>query len=227
MANCPHKPLGETRSQANLADENTKDTHQAPFVCYADTHAGFATNHKDLACHTGQKEDEQLTTAEAVQKGMAVIDGGATQTIGSVAAVEAVMRQNKAKHGHSGLTGVNAKDPPVFSFGNSTENRCLSTARLQVVANGKRGEMQIHTLEDGESPILMSIDTLRRVGAIIDFEADLAVFRNLDPGRILKLTRGKSGHQLLPLAEDWMQHSQASAKPGFLSATLGTAPSCF
>ena len=114
-------------------------------MCYADTHAGFATNHEDLACHTGNKEDEPLTTAEAVQKGM--IDGGATQTIGSVAAVEAVMRQNKARHGHSGLAGVNAKDPPVFSFGNSTENRCLSTARLQVVANGKRGETQIHTLE--------------------------------------------------------------------------------
>ena len=83
-------------------------------------------NNEDLAYHVGQDEDEQLTTAEAVRTGMAVTDGGATQTIGSVASVEAVMRQNKAKRGHSGLTGVNAKDPPVLSFGNSTENCCLS-----------------------------------------------------------------------------------------------------
>ena len=133
---------------------------------------------------------------------MAVIDGGATQTIGSVAAVEAVMRKNKIKYGHSGLRGVDYQDPPVFSFGNSTENRCLSTARLGITANGQKGEMRIHTLEDGESPILMSIESLRNVGALIDFEADLAVFRNLDPGRIVRLARGKSGHQLLPLSED-------------------------
>ena len=100
--------------------------------------------------------------------------------------------------------------PPVFSFGNSTENRCLSTARLQVYAGGVPGEMQIHTLEEGESPILMSIETLRKVGAIIDFEHDLAVFRNINSTRIMKLARSRTGHQLLPLTEDWMSNSVAS-----------------
>ena len=202
VANCPHKPLSETKGQANMTGDNAKENHQAPFVCYSETHAGFATDRFDNTALATTYQDEALTTAEAVREGMAVIDGGATQTIGSVAAVEAVMRKNKIKYGHSGLRGVDYQDPPVFSFGNSTENRCLSTARLGITANGQKGEMRIHTLEDGESPILMSIESLRNVGALIDFEADLAVFRNLDPGRIVRLARGKSGHQLLPLSED-------------------------
>ncbi|CAE7303972.1 unnamed protein product, partial [Symbiodinium sp. CCMP2456] len=81
----------------------------APFVCYADVHAGFATDHDEHYAMTTVTEDDGLTTAEAVRQGMAVIDGGATQTIGSVAAVEAVMRQNRAKYGHSGLRGVDYK----------------------------------------------------------------------------------------------------------------------
>ncbi|CAE7515047.1 unnamed protein product [Symbiodinium sp. CCMP2456] len=194
VANCPHKPLSEQKGQAHLTEENPREPQQAPFVCYTDVHAGFATDHDEHYAMTAAPEDDGLTTAEAVRQGMAVIDGGA------------VMRQNRAKYGHSGLRGVDYKDPPVFSFGNSTENRCLSTARL-ITANGTAGEMRIHTLEDGESPILMSIETLRRVGAIIDFVSDLAVFRNLDPGRIVRLAFGKSGHQLLPLSEDLLGNS--------------------
>ena len=213
VANCPHKPLSETKGQANMTGDNSKENHQAPFVCYSETHAGFATDHFDNTALATISQDEALTTAEAVREGMAVIDGGATQTIGSVAAVEAVMRKNKAKYGCSGLRGVDYQDPPVFSFGNSTENRCLSTARLGITANGQKGEMRIHTLEDGESPILMSIESLRNVGALIDFEADLAVFRNLDPGRIVRLARGKSGHQLLPLSEDLLGASMQTQQP--------------
>ncbi|OLQ11583.1 hypothetical protein AK812_SmicGene4618 [Symbiodinium microadriaticum] len=213
VANCPHKPLSETKGQANMTGDNSKENHQAPFVCYSETHAGFATDHFDNTALATISQNEALTTAEAVREGMAVIDGGATQTIGSVAAVEAVMRKNKAKYGCSGLRGVDYQDPPVFSFGNSTENRCLSTARLGITANGQKGEMRIHTLEDGESPILMSIESLRSVGALIDFEADLAVFRNLDPGRIVRLARGKSGHQLLPLSEDLLGASMQTQQP--------------
>ena len=57
---------------------------------------------------------EELTTQDVVWRGMAVIDGGATQTIGSVAAVEAVLEQNRRKHGGSRLVGVSTQNPPTF-----------------------------------------------------------------------------------------------------------------
>ena len=132
---------------------------------------------------------------------------GATQTIGSVAAVEAILNRNRYKHGVSKLSGVDASNPPSFSFGNSTENRCLSTAKLKISANGAPGELRIHTLDSGSSPVLLSIETLRRLGAVIDFEHDLMVLRNLDAERVIKLERGQSGHQLMDLTQDWNRNA--------------------
>ena len=44
--------------------------------------------------------------------------------------------------------------------------------------------------------------TRRALGAIIDFEEDLVVFRRLDDRRMIQATRSQSGHQLLPLTEN-------------------------
>ena len=212
-ANCPHKPI------AAQAESSASEVQQAPFVCYMEQvgnqdsvehaledadFAGCAQPAADQTAFEAGKLGEGLSTQEAVQKGMAVIDGGATQTIGSVKALEAVLRRNLEKYGNSKLKDLNTKDPPIFSFGNSSENRCLSTAKLGVVAGGVPGELSVHTLEQGQSPILLSIEALRKLGAVIDFNADLVVFRHLNAGRIIRLARGKTGHQLLPLTEDWL-----------------------
>ena len=133
-----------------------------------------------------------------------------------MAAVEAVLQKNLCDHGDSRLRGVSTLGVPTFSFGNSTEDRCLSTARLGVSANGAPGEISVHTLDRGQSPILLSIDTLRGLGALIDFQSDLLVFRNLDSRRIIKLGRSRTGHQLLPMTEDWLRcaHVTTVAVPG-------------
>ena len=153
-ANCPHKPVG-TAAQTDAGSSS------GPFVCMAE-----AAETKDLgeiyehptinyaqAALSAGPSTEALTTHEAVKRGMCVIDGGATQTIGSIEALEAVLEQNRRRHGASRLRGISSDDPPVFSFGNSTENRCCSTARLGVCADGKPGELQVHTLDQGQSPI--------------------------------------------------------------------------
>ena len=232
-ANCPHKPIGDGPSQANLAQagSSSSEPQQAPFVCYLDeamagnkdeigeesltNFVGYATEE----CLQTTNAAAAISTSEAVAQGMAVIDGGATQTIGSVKALEAVLAKNRQKYGTSGLKGVNVDEPPTFSFGNSTENRCLSTAQLHVQANGGAGELRVHTLECGESPILLSIQTLRSLKAIIDFESDTVVFRALDPHRLVDLTRGSSGHQLLSLTEDLLSNSTTTTRavPSLLS----------
>ncbi|CAE7233778.1 RE1 [Symbiodinium sp. KB8] len=219
--NCPNRPSGSA-SQTDLA--SGQKTESAPFVCFTEAAAIVETRSKDDGFAGFVQDDEvpaiveeafgtqpppgMITTQEAVKRGMCVIDGGATQTIGSVAALEAVLEQNRMLHGSSRLRNLDTSNPPVFSFGNSTENKCLSTAKLEVSANGQRGEIKVHALDQGQSPILMSVDTLRSLGAIIDFKSDLAVFRALDDKRVIHLTRGQSGHQLLSLTEDWMTHAE-------------------
>ncbi|CAE7327782.1 unnamed protein product, partial [Symbiodinium microadriaticum] len=213
-ANCPHKPVG-TAAQTD-AGSSSGAPQQAPFVCMAEAA-------ETKAALSAGPSSEALTTHEAVKRGMCVIDGGATQTIGSIEALEAVLEQNRRRHGASRLRGINSDDPPVFSFGNSTENRCCSTARLGVCADGKPGELQVHTLDQGQSPILLSVEALRRLGAIIDFREDLAVFRALDDRKVLRLVRGQSGHQLLSLTEDWMAQAEpaSTAVPGLASYLQG------
>ncbi|CAE7790042.1 RE1, partial [Symbiodinium sp. CCMP2456] len=164
-ANCPHKPIGDGPSaQANLAQASSSgEPQQAPFVCYMDqaeaqnteetttlpmnNFVGYVT---EEAFQTGAPEAPEgpPTTSEAVARGMAVIDGGATQTIGSVRALEAVLNQNRKKYGSSGLKGLSSDEPPTFAFGNSTENRCLSTAQIHVQANGSPGHQLLSLTED-------------------------------------------------------------------------------
>ena len=82
-----------------------------------------------------------------------------------------------------------------------------------ITAGGRKGELRVHTLDRGEGPLLFSVEALRSLGAVIDFQADLAVFRNLDPTQVVQLERSSTGHQLLPLTEDLFAKATKTAEP--------------
>ncbi|CAE7897668.1 unnamed protein product, partial [Symbiodinium necroappetens] len=92
--------------------------------------------------------------------------------------------------------------PPTFGFGNSSSDRCVSTVSVGLKADGKDGEMTIHAPNKGEGPILLSVATLRKLGAVLDFENDLVVFRRLNRKKIIKVGRSATGHQTLSLKDD-------------------------
>ena len=165
------------------------EPQHAPFVCFGDV---------DIAWASGTS----MTTEEAISEGMAVIDGGATKTLGSIAAIESLMAKDREHRGHDGVRGVDTSNRPVFSFGNSSRNRCASTVQMLLEAAGKPGQIQIHTLEEGKGPILLSVDTLRTLKAVIDFEHDVVVFRALDDKKLIPVNRSATGHQLIPLSRD-------------------------
>ena len=77
-----------------------------------------------------------LSTSEVVAQGKAVIDGGATRTIGSVTALSQVAELNEKKRGVTGVEQVDLNERPVFGFGNSSKNRRVSTASLSVPLGG-------------------------------------------------------------------------------------------
>lgn len=68
--------------------------------------------------------------------------------------------------------------------------------------------LKIHALDQGSAPVLVSVDTLRRLGAIVDFRHDKAVFTDVNPKRVVELQRSAAGHQLIPLTEDFMAKGQ-------------------
>lgn len=196
VAQCPKRALSQPASA-----HETHETESAPFVCSA----------TELdAAHVASGG---LTTQEALSQGMAILDGGATRTLGSVAAMEKLMEINQSKKGHDGVKRIDHTLRPTFGFGNSSSDKCMSTAWLSVQAGGRDGQLKVHTLDRGSSPILFSIETLRSLGALIDFEHDLLVFRKLDPARVIPLERSCTGHQLLPLCDDWYHQAKKASAP--------------
>ena len=189
---CPNK------TQAHTAEVQ----EHAPFICMT-----------DQVMNTDSTNANMSTTHQAMENGRAVIDGGATRTLGSVAAVERLMAINAENNGDAGVAKLDVNQRPVFGFGNSSSDRCLSTVWMKILAEGWEGHLKVHTLDKGEGPILFSVETLRSLGALIDFEHDLIVFRHLSNERIIQLERSSSGHQLLPLAQDWYQGSQKTNAP--------------
>ena len=141
-----------------------------------------------------------------------MVDGGATRTLGSVAAVERLMELNRQHYGEDRLAKLDVDQKPTFGFGNSSSDQCLSTAWMKILANGRNGELKIHTLDKGNGPILFSVEALRALGALIDFEHDLVVFRKLNGERIIQMEQSSSGHQLLPLSSDLYEKSFQATK---------------
>eukprot|EP00439_Symbiodinium_sp_Y106_P000321 s5476_g1.t1 len=187
-ANCSLPPQA-----AKVTDEPPEGGATSSFVCY--------TEGENLAMSVG------LSTDEAVRKGMAVIDGGATRTLSSIKALEHIMNHNIREKGYDGLVGMSLQDRPLFSFGNGTQDRCASTVQLRLDAAERQGELTVHCLDRGEGPLLLSIDALRKLDAIIDCRNDLICLRALDPRRLIKVERSQTGHQLLPVTTDIFKNS--------------------
>ena len=143
---------------------------------------------------------------------MGVIDGGATKTLASVAALEALMRHNHDLRGDHGVREVDKGLRPTFSFGNSSSNKCISTAHMSITAGGKPGVMRVHTIEEGQGPLLISIETLRSLKAIIDFSTDMVVFRGISDRHIIPLRTSATGHQLLPLTADLLSEAHTAQR---------------
>lgn len=154
-----------------------------------------------------------LSTEDAVKKGYGIVDGGATKTLASVYALEAVASENLRKHQDDKIIDIDPTNKPTFGFGNSSRNQCCSTAKIGIRAGNQEGVLQVHAIEEGTGPLLLSISTLRALGAVIDFEADLIAFRRLDDRRLIKAERSQSGHQLLPMTEDLFKGSVQCHKP--------------
>eukprot|EP00435_Cladocopium_sp_Y103_P016140 s1467_g4.t1 len=198
IADCKEKP--KSSEQANTATET------APFVFWS------SQEPRDGACElawgTSEMEQACVTTSQVVSQGKAVLDGGATRTIGSIEALESLANINVEKRVHTGIEKVDLSERPVFGFGNSSKNQCASTASVSVPMGGKMGTLKIHALDQGSAPILLSVHSLRKLGAIVDFENDMAVFRHVDPTRVIQLERSAAGHQIMPLTEDVYQSAR-------------------
>ena len=161
---------------------------------------------------SSQKEELGFSLDSIVNAGHAIIDGGATSSVGSVEALEKIIELQR-QSGFSSEVEVEPSSRPNFRFGNNGRKQCLSTTTLSVPLNDQQGSMRIHVHDIEGQPVLLSVAALRALKATIDFEHDEMILKAVDPSRIIQLERAASGHQLFPLAADIMSQSTKRSSP--------------
>ena len=144
--------------------------------------------------------------AEAETAGFMVIDSGATQSIGSVLALEALAE----KLGNTKFE-INTAAKTNFRFGNGSVGTSSSEVMLTHQAGGKAVKIRMAALETSAYvPLLASVQFLESLGARLCFvEGTLETYYGTT-----RLQRASNGHWLLNLArEDLMDTTTARVKP--------------
>ncbi|CAE7339695.1 unnamed protein product [Symbiodinium pilosum] len=157
-------------------------------------------------------ETEDILSAEAaltnhrdvIASGMGIVDCGATASLASVDALEAIMRLN-LKKGHDDKVTVLPGLRPTFRFGNGERKECISSVHLRVDMAERTGKMQLHVHDTPEQPALVSVKALKQLGAVIDFSTNQCVFQQINPCAVVQLEAADNGHLLMPLASNLLE----------------------
>ena len=155
--------------------------------------------------------EEALSVAGQLYPGFAVVDSGATETVGSLDALEAVVSMRRRQYGLENVQ-VFPEAKRNFRFGNGQQQRATSFVEVPQTLNGRAVALGVYALDVPRVPILLSIRTLKRLGSVIDFEKKTIVFKAIDPGVTIALHESASGHLLLDLVHDWLRQPGSSPK---------------
>ena len=134
--------------------------------------------------------------------GYAVVDTGATETVGSLEAIEHIMLRRRERFGPEEI-GIHPSKQKRFKFGNAQERTSESFLVLPQSINGIPTSLGIYTLDVPGVPILLGIKTMKKLGALINVVEPSLVFTKVFPGVRIPLIRGQNGHLLLDLCTDW------------------------
>ena len=196
--NCPVK-----RASANVAEEHAE-------VAFS------ATNGSCEKCETPEisfaATSGLVDLPRTIREGKAVIDCGATATLGSVAALESLMTMNRLHHGEDRVS-VDPDVRPVFKFGNNGTKSCMSTVALGVDIGQKKGNLQVHVHDVENQPILISVKALKALGAVLDFDRNEVIYRKVCPRSVVPLEAAANGHLLMPLGENLLKGAKVRHEP--------------
>ena len=163
-----------------------------------------------------EDEDEAYIAMQETSKGKMVLDSGATTCCGSVVALEALQRMRVEKEGNDGVASFDPEDNQRFKFGNGEAQSSLGRADLRISSGGEEGQVSVQVLETKGRyvPMLGSVKLLRDLGAVVDFDQDEAIFKKVDPNKVVQLERASSGHLLLDLQKDLSEQMGSRPRTG-------------
>ena len=179
------------------------------------------------------------TSPDPENAGFGIIDCGATETVGSLPALESLMQARLQLSGVTEEVGVSAAPPKGFKFGNGTFSMSSSCVLVPQSIGDLQLRLQLYTLDCEGVPILIGMRTLRRLKAVVDFSKCLAIFVAVNPNLAAPLRRSKTGHLLTDLRGDWMQQGfrmddipphlrlgDEQEEENFVASVYGKFPDC-
>ena len=140
--------------------------------------------------HTEIRPPGQNTRNPVLDQCLGIIDCGATASLGSAEALEAIMSHNLQTLGRSNIE-VDPSKRPTFKFGNGDKKTCLSTAKMGLQVGERPGNMEIHIHDTPGQPVLVSRKALRSLGAIIDFGRNEVIYERVNPKAVVPLQKGQ------------------------------------
>lgn len=155
-----------------------------------------------LTASTGSSQDPH-------RLGYAVLDTGATETVGSLQAIEYIVNTRAARFGPEDI-GVDPTRTKRFKFGNAEERMAESYILLPQTVNGIPASLGVYTLDVPNVPLLIGIRTMNKLGAVINVAERTLIFTKVFPGTVIPLLRGQNGHLLLDLCKDWSREYQVT-----------------
>ncbi|CAK0831936.1 unnamed protein product, partial [Prorocentrum cordatum] len=159
--------------------------------------------------------------SRATESGHGIIDSGATNTIGGIEAIEN-LNEILAKRGHPPME-IDLNDRPVFKFGNGEVKRVLCKVKFSLLVGGTKVSIMVHAVEAPGIPILVSIETLNNLGAVIDFEASVGIFKRIDSTEMISFPRSRTGHLLIDLTCDLLGEELSNPGPADCILSRGVA----
>ena len=174
---------------------------------------GTDPSEEDSSSHfAGHSAEEAFQAKEVIDQCMGIIDSGATSSLGSIEALQAVQMHNLEHQGSSGMT-VDLTERPVFRFGNGDTKGCISTVQVELGAGDRAGTFKVHVHDSPIQPVLISRKALKSLKAVIDFEEGTVVYKAIDSKKVVRLREAENGHLLMPLTGNLVSHCQERRTP--------------
>jgi hypothetical protein len=148
---------------------------------------------------------------EQMKAGKALLDCGATHSIGSLEALDLLAQANLEKHGDPRVD-VSTNHRPWYQFGDGERKQCVTQSVFGVHAREAKGKCPINGLDVPGIPILVAIEALARMGAVVDFECNVGCFKNIDPTTIVKFEKQPPGHLYMSLVDDLLEQETTDPK---------------
>ena len=105
-------------------------------------------------------------SCENLARGRVLIDCGATDTVGSVEAMEAIIDKSQEAFGNDDdWVSVDVYDRPVNKIGDAHRKQALSKVKVKVSPGGHVGHLNVHAQETEGVPVLLSAKSLTAFGS--------------------------------------------------------------